>query len=305
MIGQITNAWDARLVRGLTMTGISAEASDALVATLGALGCEAEYGLDLLRISADVPAPTHAQGDAWLRQCYNLCRRLIRLASDYEVAAQGYLLALDAFAAAPAIANTASAAPHDTWISRFDGTPDVWWPERGEIVPPGDAIEWWLRQAGYAYRHVINLGLPAHIEALAEALGTLLHALHTLPPSGVLARPSLALGIETLAATFAGDLVPHHIADIDARHPGLLTALTAIVRLTPRENRLDADIAWAQGELTRAQTTLRGSHNGVGRVTRTLPSTTGSLWAKQIIREWEQTVAQLTALQGTTPASPV
>ncbi|MBA3827030.1 MAG: hypothetical protein H0X24_24450, partial [Ktedonobacterales bacterium] len=75
MVWQTANAWDARLVRGLTTPGVGAEVCDALVASLGALGCEAEYGLGLLGISASLPHPTHAQGDGWLRQCYGLCAR--------------------------------------------------------------------------------------------------------------------------------------------------------------------------------------------------------------------------------------
>ncbi|MBA3823917.1 MAG: hypothetical protein H0X24_08480, partial [Ktedonobacterales bacterium] len=216
------------------------------------------------------------------------------LSADFEVAAQTYLHALEGLASAPSPASQRHAL--DAWSARFDETLDVWWPERGDIAPPGEPLELWLRRAGYAYRHIVNLGLPAHFETLAEALGTLLHALRTLPPGGVLARASLALGIETLAATFAGDLVPHHIADMDARHPGLLTGLTTIAQLTPAENALPSDISWARGELVRAQQPLRSGQNGTGRVTRPLPSTTGSLWVRHIITEWEQTVAQLEAL---------
>ncbi len=303
MVWQMTSAWDARLVRGLAMAGIGAEASDALVTTLGALGCEAEYGLGLLGISAALPQPTHTQGDGWLRGCYSLCARLVRLSADFEVAVQTYLHALGALGSAAASPPTHR--PRDSWTARFDDTPNVWWPERGDIAPPGEPLEFWLRRAGYAYRHIVTLGLPAHFETLAEALGTLLHALNTLPPGGVLARASLALGIETLAATFAGDLIPHHIVDMDARHPGLLTGLTTIAQLAPAENALAADITWARGELASAQQPLRGGQNGNGRVTRPLPSTTGSLWARQIITEWETTVAQLEALHVPAHASSI
>lgn len=298
MVIQETGMWDLRLVRGLAMPGIAAEASEALIAALGALGCEAEFGQTLLGISDSVPRPSHAQGEHWLRQCYGLCQRLMRLSADFEVAAQGYLLALarlDVSSPAPSVEG-ARGRGRDSWSAQFDATPDVWWPERGEIALASDPLELWLRRAGFSYRHIINIGLPEHFEALTEALGLVLHALRTLPPSGVLTRASLALGLQTLSATFEGDLIPHHMQDLDQRHVGLLTGLATIARLDPAETRIESDIAWAQGELDRARAMLHGKR-GLGKVTRPLAPVTGNLWAQQLVVEWERTVAQLEALR--------
>jgi len=304
MIMQDAGAWDGRLVRGLSMPGIAPEVSEALVTALGALGCEAEFGLALLRVSDEVPRPTHAQGEQWLRQCYGLCQRLVRLSADFEVASQAYLAALDQWAVQAS--KTAAAAAQldrsrDSWGAQFDATPDVWWPERGDIAVENEAQDFWLRRAGYSYRHIVNIGLAAHLEALAEALNLVLHALRTLPPGGVLTRASLALGLETLSATFEGDLIPHHMLDLDARHVGLQTGILTIARLDPSTADLAADVAWARGELERARATLLGSRNGPGRVTRPLTAVTGNLWQKQIVTEWERTVALLEALRVAVP----
>ena len=301
MLMQNTGTWDVRLVRGVAMLGIAPECSDALVATLGALGCEAEFGQSLLRISAEMPRPTRAQGEHWLRQCYGLCQRLSRLSTDFEVAAQSYLDALDLLDARPSAPPPVTASGqrhgHDSWSAQFDATPDVWWPERGDVALESEPLDIWLRRAGFSYRHIVMLGLPEHFEALAEALGLVLHALQTLPPSGVLARASLTLGLQTLSSTFAGDLLPHHMQDIDQRHVGLLTGLATIARLDGNAANIEHDIAWAQAELARAREMLTGKR-GVGRVTRPLAPVTGNLWARQLVDEWERTVAQLATMRG-------
>ena len=302
MVMQETGTWDMRLVRGIAMHGIAPESSDALVATLGALGCEAEFGQTLLRISEEVPRPTHAQGEQWLRQCYGLCQRLSHLSMDFEVAAQSYLNALDLLDARPVSPHPSTSGDrsksHDSWSAQFDATPDVWWPERGDIALESEPLDIWLRRAGFSYRHIVTIGLPEHFEALAEALGLVLHALQTLPPSGVLARTSLALGLQMLSSTFEGDLIPHHMQDIDQRHVGLLTSLATIAQLDGNEARIEHDIAWAQAELARAREMLVVKR-GVGRVTRPLTLVTGNLWARQLVAEWERTVAQLESMRAT------
>ncbi len=298
------SAWDSRLVRGLSIAGITPEVSEALVTALGALGCEAEFGLSLLGISDEVPRPTRAKGEMWLRQCYGLCQRLMRISSEFEVAAQAYLAEL-ASSITPSGATsggaTAPARSRDSWSAQFDATPDVWWPERGDITVESEPLDFWLRRAGYSYRHIVNIGLAAHLEALSEALNLVLHALRTLPPGGVLTRASLALGLETLSSTFEGDLIPHHMLDLDARHVGLLNGILTIARLDPGAADLAADIAWARGELERARAVLIGSKGGPGRVTRPLTSVTGNLWQKQIVAEWERTVALLESLRVAVP----
>jgi len=313
MITGETGTWDVRLVRGLAGMGAPVEATDALVTTLGALGCEAEFGLGLLYPMAVAPQPTPAQGEMWLRQCFQLGQRLARITNDLAVALQAYLAALEA--ADPSLA--ASQEPltshrinpkADSWISRFDATPDVWWPERGGVVMGQEPIELWLRRAGFAYRHVVNVGLPEHIEAMAETLSLVLHALQTLPPRGVLTRASLYLGLQEISAETVGDLAPHHIYDIDTRHVGLLTGITTILRFAASEAApIDGDIIWARGELARARLALQGHQrrSGGGRNTRPLSQHTGNLWVRQLVAEWEQTITQLEAIrvaQATTSA---
>jgi hypothetical protein len=301
MVLQETATWDARLVRGIGVAGIAPETGDTLIAALGALGCEAEYGQTLLHISDTVPRPTHSQGEQWLRQCANFCQRLMRLSTDFEIAAQGYLTALARIAAnhplrAGRDGESTTGWGRDSWSAQFDATPDVWWPERGDIAVESESLELWLRRAGFSYRQSVESGLPEHIEAMTEALHLVLHALRTLPPSGVVTHASLALGLQTLSATFEGDLVPHHLLDLDERHVGLVTALAAIARLDPAEARLEVDIAWARGELDQARLLLQ-DHRGPGRVTRPLTPPTGNLWARQLVAEWEHTLAQLEALR--------
>jgi hypothetical protein len=292
MVKQAFGNWEARLVRGMALPGIAPEVCDALVTALGALGCEAEFGQELLAISTTMPLPTHTQGEQWLRQCYGLCQRLVRLGADVEVATQSYLAALAQGADPFAV----SAASRDAWAAQFDAAPDVWWPPEDASAPAGEPIEVWLRRAGYSYRHCVTLGLPAHIEALGETLDLMLHALRTLPPGGILTRTSLALGLETLASAFQGDLLPHHLLDLDARHVGLLTGISTLLHLTGAAADLGADLAWARGELERARAALTRRGPAGGRPTRPLPSTTGNLWAKQLVADWEHTLAQLESL---------
>ncbi len=314
MIGNETGTWDVRLVRGLAGMGAPVEATDALVTALGALGCEAEFGLGMLSPMAIAPQPTRAQGEMWLRQCFQLGQRLARISNDLAVALQAYLAALEA--ADPALVASPSTPSRinpgaDSWISRFDATPDVWWPEHGGVALGQEPIEVWLRRAGFAYRHVVNVGLPEHVEAVAETLGLVLHALQTLPPKGVLTRASLYLGLQAISAETVGDLVPHHIYDIDTRHVGLLTGITTILRFAASEAApIDGDIIWARAELARARQALQeqqqrtSGRSGTGwRLLRQPSHHTGNLWLRQLVADWEQTITQLEAIRATQKTS--
>jgi hypothetical protein len=299
---RFSGEWNRRLVRGLTGTSANDDSADALVAALGALGCEAEYALNILHTPARMPQPTHVQAENWLQHCYHLGQRVAHLAADFDVAAQAYLAAL--VASDPSVGrddeyNPNRQYPHDPWSARFDATPNVWWPEQGAVAVHVESIAFWLRRGGYAYRHCISLGLPEHIEALTDTLGLVLHALQTLPPGGIISRISLYMGVQHLLADISGDLVPHHIRDIDARHVGLLTGIATLARLSDgNQASITTDIAWARGELERARATLNSNGTqGVGRITRPLATRTGNLWANQIVAEWERTVAQLEALR--------
>jgi len=301
-----TGSWDLRLVRGLASMGMSeentVEMTDSLVTVLGALGCEAEFAQHFLYPAATVASPTKAQAEHWLQQLYYLCQRLLRLASDFEVAVQVYLHALVALE--PSLADTAteSDAPssQDSWSARFDATPSVWWTECGDVSLGGEPIELWLRRAGFPYRHCIAVALPQHVDEVGTILNTLLHALQTLPPRGILTRQALYLGLQSLANDLTADMVPHHLLDIDASHVGLLTGIATVLQLGKQNaaESLAGDITWAHGELVGARAALQGQSTlQRGRITRPLATSTANLWASQLVREWEQTVAQLQSMQ--------
>lgn len=297
------SAWESRLVQGVVSMGVASEASDGLISAFGALGCEAEFGLSLIQAMAELRNPSRGQGEHWLRQCAALAQRLTRVAAEFGVATQAYLDALVAVEHATQREMITGQA-HDAWAARFDSTPDVWWPERGDIALGGEPIEMWLRRAGFAYRHSVSIGLPGHIEALGDALGLVLHALRTLPPGGILSRASLHLGLSTLAAEIEGDLVPRHILDLNDRHVGLLTGIATLLRFAAIDRTgVEGDIIWARGELDRARATIVGSFPATGgpRVTRPLTTPTGNLWARQIVVEWEGTLVQLEAIRVASP----
>lgn len=288
--------WDVRLLRGFAVAGVSEEARGELVAALGALGCEAEFGLALLRTPATLRRPLPRQGEQWLRQVQRLSRRLVTQSEAFQLAAQGYLAALAASTAAPERPTMPVAVTRDAWGQRFDATPGVWWPERGAVALQAEPAEYWLRRAGFPLRHSVSVGLPEHLETLENTLALLLHALHTLPPSGVVSREALAISLITLATDLQGDLVPHHLLDMDPRHIGLVTACATLLRLrAPDATDLTSDIAWAQGELNRARAHLAVS--ATGSVTRPLTRPTNKLWAREVVADWERTLARLEALR--------
>ena len=291
-------SWDLRLIQGFTLPGVPEEVRAGFVTALGALGCEAEFGLNLLQTPLRQPRPTRAQGEQWLRQCYLLGVRLQRISGEFELATQSYLGAMALAAPLPAAMRPARNHLPDGWGERFDATPGVWWPVQGSIAIDREPIEFWLRRAGFAYRHCISIGLPSHIDALEEALSLVMHALRTLPPSGVVTREAIAISLLTLTTEMEGDLVPHHLHDLDARHIGLLNGIATLLRLTPAAGAdLAADVAWARGELARARAIVMAEPATRGPVTRPLQSKSGDLWARQMLREWEETVAQLEHLR--------
>lgn len=291
-----------RLVLGFEMSDVREETRALLVTALGALGCEAEFGLGLLQTPLTRPQPTHAEGEQWLRQCYLLGQRLVRTSTEAQVAIQSYLGALAAAELdRPSLAS--DVAVHltlsDAWGARFDATPGVWWPEQGAVAIEREPIELWLRRAGFGYRHIVTIGLPTHLEALDHTLGLVMHALRTLPPGGVVTRDAIAISLMTLSTEIEGDLVPHHLRDLDARHVGLLTGIATLLRLTPRAGAsLGADLAWARGELARARALLPDQPQQPGSATRPLTYQTGKLWARQLVADWERTLAQLEATRG-------
>lgn len=132
------DTWDMRLVRGFEMPGVPEETRTLLVTALGALGCEAEFGLSLLQTPLARPQPTRAEGEQWLRQCYLLGQRLVRASAEAQVAIQSYLgmlAAAELDRSSPATAAVVRPEMSDAWGARFDATPGVWWPVQGAPSP--------------------------------------------------------------------------------------------------------------------------------------------------------------------------
>ncbi len=291
--------WDQRLMQGFVMPGVPEDTRALLVTALGALGCEAEYGVSLLRVPLHTPRPTRVEGEQWLRQILHLSQRLTRVSIEVEVAVQSYLGALALVDQRRDVATpTGTHLAADDWSTRFDATPGTWWPAAGAIMIEREPIEIWLRRAGFAYRHTVTMGLPDHIESLDQTLTFIMHALRTLPPGGVLTRDALAISLLTLSTEIEGDLVPHHLHDLDARHVGLMTGIAAMLRLTPPMGaKISADVAWSRGELRRVRATAVDHHERHGGTTRPLSESKGGNWAGQLVAEWESIIAVLEGLQ--------
>lgn len=292
-------SWAKRIIDTLALNGIQRHTRDSLVDVLGVLGCEAEYALSFLQPARKIPFPTFQQGEIWLSRCYQLSKRLADISIQLELATQQFLnefVCIDTTLSAGERDSASFSGPAtDAWSAQFDATPDIWWQDAGEITVPTESIEIWLRRAGFGYRHIIAVKLPDHIEAMETTLRMIFTALHSLPPAGVLPNASLYIGLVHISGEFCGDLVPHHLHDLDKRHVGLLTALTTIRRMGP--SALEPDIIWAQDELDRARQLLAPVQTAEGRITRPLARTTGNLFVQQMIREWELLITQLQQMQ--------
>jgi hypothetical protein len=286
-----TDRWEGRLYAGLRVQAVPADARSNLARALGALGVEAEHFLavvdEFTRRSAR-PAGAREEGERFLWQLEASARRLAAEAQPFEVAAQAYLAALEAHY--PELIGGAAA--------------DVWWPAVPTAQPPGAPLELALRERGFAYRHVVAAHVANNVEEIAEALGLLLHALRTLPPAGVLPVSTLYGGIYALAAQFQGHLVPHHLGDLSAETPGLLSGLQRLRALDAAEDRsVAADLAWAREQLEEVRraapappTPARGGLAGLFRRPARGPAGGAAAWAARVEREWRETIAALEAL---------
>jgi hypothetical protein len=264
--------WESHLHAGLRMARVTGEARAALANALGAMGVEAEYYLSLLAGFPGSDGPSHARAELFLSRLEAAARRLYHAADTLEIATQGYLSALEA------------GYPG----ARSEGTEgDPWWPAPPDFELGSETIELRLRRCGYAYRHVVEVYLSTNISAIASQMKLVLYALTILPPAGVLPVSSLYQGLYELSSSFQGYIIPHHITELDARTPGLLTGIARLRQLDIQEDTsLQSDLRWAQSQLRSVQEFLQS------------PSLSSAQreWATTAASEWQQTVQLLASL---------
>jgi hypothetical protein len=156
--------------------------------------------------------------------------------------------------------------------------------------------------------------LTLSVEALAEHLSLLLHALETLPPAGILPVPSLAAGLLELASTFQGHVVSHLLSDTAPDAPGLPAAIRRLRALDAADDRsVEADIVWARGQLhevramgTRTQTDapaaparrgiLRGLLRRGAAPGRATPASRREAWIAAAEQDWQATIVSLQSI---------
>lgn len=282
--------WEQRLYTGLRLPGMD-ESQRALGRALGEVGVEAEFFLLLTGSDETLAGGTRADADRFLQQLEVSCIRLCAVATSLEVATQGYLTAL---------ANRFPA------VNASDTTADPWWPTFAGFTLPGESLEMRLRRCGYSYHHAVEAHLSGNIEGVAEQLALTLHALHTLPPAGVLPIAALSAGLYELSSSLQGHVIPHHITESAVESPGILRGIAMLRELDRRDGHgLAADIAWAQDQLNlaRAASTRLGvkrspfsalAHLGLKRAPLVTPD--AAAWVARSIREWEDVLATLNAL---------
>lgn len=286
----MADGWEHRLYTGLRLPGLD-DPHFALARALGEIGVEAEFFLLLTGSEAPLARGSRIVADQFLHQLEVSCLRISAAAATLEIATQGYLAALDARFPQARLADT-------------EGEP--WWPAFSGFTLSGDSLEMRLRRCGYSYRHTVAAHLGSNIEAIAEQLALTLHALHTLPPAGVVPISALYYGLYELSSALQGHVVPHHIAESATETPGLLMGLGLLRLLDQQEDHsIQSDIAWVQAQLAQARETL--ARLGVKRSPfavlahlsgKNSPAVTPdtAVWLAHSIRDWEDALAQLTAI---------
>ena len=233
--------WDTRLYDGLRVSRIASDVRARLGAALGQIGVEAEYLLVLVTSFPGEARPTRTLGELFLSRLAPSLERLVEAAASLEAATQGFLVALD------------EAYPE---LRHARGWASAWWPTFTGYVAPGAPLEARLRRCGFAYRHVLESRLTAHLEAVIEQMALTRYALSSLPPAGVAPVPSLAQGLDELSSAMQGEIVPRHITGLsgDDRYPGALVAIDRLLALdAEEETSLESDIAWARAQYIAAR----------------------------------------------------
>lgn len=293
------DGWEQRLYTGLRLPGMD-ESHVALARALGEIGVEAEFFLLLTGSAASLAGSTRAVADHFLQRLEDSCRRIASSATSLEVATQGYLAALESRFPNARLADTVA---------------DPWWPAFAGIALAGESLEMRLRLCGYGYRHVVASRLSGNIEAIAEHLALTLHALHTLPPAGVLPISALYHGLYELSSALQGHIVPHHITESATESPGVLMGIALLHLLDQQEDHAIAtDIAWIQPQLAQARETLARLgvkrsplsalvHLGAKQAPMMTPD--AAAWVARSIRDWEDALAQLNELAREQQQQPV
>jgi hypothetical protein len=264
--------WESHLYSGLRMAHVPGEVRAALASALGTMGVEAEYFLSLLTTFSGVDRPSHDLADTFLRRLDAAARRVYHAADTLEIATQGYLSALETGYPGMRIE---------------DAEVDPWWPAPQDYEVGGESLELRMRTCGFAYRHVVGVYLANNVSAIASQMTLLLYTLTNLPPAGVLPMGSLYQGLYELSSLFQSYIVPHHIGDLDAKTPGLLTGIERLRRLDAEEDTsLQSDLNWAEGQLRSVQDFLN---------TRNI-SPAQREWAMTAAHEWQETIRLLTGL---------
>jgi hypothetical protein len=149
----------------------------------------------------------------------------------------------------------------------------------------------------------VALRLGPTVEALADQMGFLLHALRTLPPAGTVSTAVLAHGLDELADALQGDVAQHLLRDANDDFPGLLTAVERL-RESGSDAPLAEDLAWARGEYERAlaasaHASSQAAKPGlVARIFHGAQAMDASQrWSQSAAREWRDLIATLEALQ--------
>lgn len=286
-----TSGWEQRLYAGLHLSGMD-DPQFALARALGEMGVEAEFFLLLTNSEASLDGASRMVADLFLQQLEDSCRRICEAAASLEVATQGYLSALESRYPEARLADTVA---------------EPWWPAFAGFALSGEPLELRLRRCGYGYRHAVEVHLSSNIEAISEQLAMTLYALHTLPPAGVVPIAALYHGLYELSSAIQGHIVPHHMTETASESPGLLMGLGLLRLLDQQEDHsIRADILWVQAQLAQAREML--ARLGVKRSPLAALARLGAkfsgmatpdtaAWVARTIRDWEDALAQLTALE--------
>lgn len=240
-LASAVGGWDTRLYDGLRVSRVAPDVRAGLGAALGQIGVESEY---LLVLGSSFPGearPGRTLGALFLTRLMTALERLVDASASLEAATQGYLTALD------------DAYPE---LRHARGWSGAWWPAFTGYTAPGAPLEARLRRCGYAYRHVVESHLPAHLEAIFEQMALTLYALSALPPAGVAPVAALAQGLDELSSAIQGEIVPRHILGLssDDRYPGALVAIERLMaRDAAEDTSLESDIAWARAQYVAAR----------------------------------------------------
>jgi hypothetical protein len=298
-VAPASTGWETRLYPGLHLAALPQEVADALAQALGMLGVEAEYFLGLPALLEEPPArggATREQGERFLLAAAASGHRLLALAQPLELATQAYVSTLE--------------RPSRGGGRGADG--NVWWPAEKDEFTLREPLELSLRRCGFSYRFAVAARLTANVEAIGEYLHLVLHALNTLPPPGIVPHATLANGLNELAATLQSHIVPHHIGDLSADVPGLLSGITALSELDASEGAsINKDLEWAHAQLASARAEAerlkaqpgRGAGRGGlgGMMRRAFGGASGrgtpAVWLAAAEREWQDTIAALEKIE--------